>query len=459
MSQAADLGVIGNIPRGQFRARVNAGIQAVATLHSGASAPSPTYPHQRFAWTDGNVLYARNGTNTGWAIDGRLAPFAPASADYVVNVRSYGATGDGTTDDTAACQAALTAAANRALFFPPGRYRITSTLTLANVSVHIFGAGINRTELRFSGAVNGIGITSNHSKHHHVIHDLTISTTATGNTALTLDYSGQIIDVGGGQYHTMDRIQPRFLVRDVMICGAGIVDSGNATLNGWANGILSIGALYGTVRGCTLIGKSASLYAGPSGSTGLLFVGNPAIGAFWNGRPCVFTVLGCTATYWERGLYAVNSEGIFLRNSRIAACRVAANVLSQTANHPHFACSSNYLEGSERGVLIDGQFENIICRNHIYTNAGAGGSVGIETTTGAISTIVRRNVFRGLGSGPYGVVMHGDFGVIEDNTFMGPMVYGIWLAPESAGWRGSNNVYTGSFTATVTNNGTNNIVS
>jgi len=458
MSQAADLGDVGNIPRGQFRARVNAGIQALATLNSGASAPSQTYPHMRFASTNDNVLYARNGTNTGWAVDGRLAPFAPASADYVVNVRSYGATGDGSTDDTAACQAALNAAANRALFFPPGRYRITSTLLLANAAVHIFGAGINRTELRFSGAVNGIQITSNHSKQHHLIHDLTISTTATGNTALTLDYSGQITDVGGGQYHTMDRVQPRFLVRDVMICGAGIVDSGNATLNGWANGILSIGALYGTVRGCTLIGKAASVYVGPSGSTGLLFVGNPATGAFWNGRPCVFTVLGCSVTYWERGLYAVNSEGIFLRNSRISACRVAANVLSQTDTHPHFACSSNYLEGSERGIRIEGQFENIICRNHIYTNAGSSGSVGIETSTGAVSTIARRNIFRCFGAASYGAVMHGDFGILEDNIFVGPMTYAIWLAIESSGWRGSNNGYNGSFTTNVVNDGTNNIV-
>jgi len=412
----------------------------------------------RFAWTDGNVLYARNGTNTGWVVDGRLAPPAPASADYVVNVRSYGAIGDGTTDDTAACQAALTAAANRALFFPPGRYRITSTLLLANAAVHIFGAGINRTELRFSGAVNGIQITSNHSKQHHLIHGLTISTTATGNTALTLDYSGQIVDVGGGQYHTMDRVQPRFLVRDVMICGAGIVDSGNATLNGWANGILSIGALYGTVRSCTLIGKSASAYAGVTSSTGLLFVGNPATGNFWNGRTCVFTVLACTATYWERGLYAVNSEGIFLRNSRISACRVAADVLSQTDNHPHFACSNNYLEGSERGILVEGQFENIICRNYIYTNSGTSGAVGLETSIGTVSTIVRRNIFRTIGASPYGAVMHGDFGILEDNVFVGPMTYAIWLAIESSGWRGSNNIYNGTFTANVVNDGTNNAV-
>ena len=459
MSQAADLGVIGNIPRGQFRARVNAAIQALATFSSGSSAPTPTYPHQRFAWTDGNVLYARNGTNTGWAIDGRLAPFAWGNAEHVVNVRSYGATGDGTTDDTAACQAALTAAAGRWLFFPPGRYRLTAALTLANASVRISGAGIGRSELRFVAGSNGIQITSNHSKHHHLIHDLTISTTATGNTALTFDYSGQIVDVGGGQFHTLDRMQPRFLVRDCMICGVGVVDAGDATLDGWVNGILSVAALYGSVRGCTLVGKAASSYAGATNSTGLLFVGSPATGSFWNGRPCVFTVLDCTASFWERGLYAVNSEGIFLRNSRVWSCRIAAHVLSQTANHPHFACSSNYLEGRDRGVLVDGQFENIICRNHVYTNAGAAGSVGIETTAGAISTSVRRNIFRGIGSGPYGVVMHGDYGVLEENVFVGPMVYGIWLANDSSGWRGSNNVYAGTYTLAAKNDGTNNIVS
>ncbi len=48
-----------------------------------------------------------------------------------VNVKAYGAVGDGTTDDTAAIQAALNAAQSPGggiCFFPPGNYKITSSL-------------------------------------------------------------------------------------------------------------------------------------------------------------------------------------------------------------------------------------------------------------------------------------------------------------------------------------------
>lgn len=64
-----------------------------------------------------------------------------------VNVRDYGAVGDGVTDDTAAVQAALTAAATsngiRTVVFPAHTasqgYRITSTLTITNRGLNLIG--------------------------------------------------------------------------------------------------------------------------------------------------------------------------------------------------------------------------------------------------------------------------------------------------------------------------------
>jgi sugar lactone lactonase YvrE len=54
-------------------------------------------------------------------------PALPPTSDWV-NVHALGIIGDGTTDDTAAIQAAI--AAHRVLYFPSGHYRVTDTLTL-----------------------------------------------------------------------------------------------------------------------------------------------------------------------------------------------------------------------------------------------------------------------------------------------------------------------------------------
>jgi polygalacturonase len=49
----------------------------------------------------------------------------------VVNVKAYGALGDGTTDDTTAIRAAITAmVAGSRLYFPPGKYPISGTIAL-----------------------------------------------------------------------------------------------------------------------------------------------------------------------------------------------------------------------------------------------------------------------------------------------------------------------------------------
>ena len=70
-----------------------------------------------------------------------------------VSVKDFGATGDGTTDDTTAIQAAINAMIlGGNIYFPPGTYKITSTLTKASsfVGPNLIGSGLDSCTLNYS---------------------------------------------------------------------------------------------------------------------------------------------------------------------------------------------------------------------------------------------------------------------------------------------------------------------
>ncbi|MGF7228356.1 MAG: glycosyl hydrolase family 28-related protein [Candidatus Saccharibacteria bacterium] len=93
------------------------------------------------AGSNGQTLVADSTQATGLAWKRNMAGMA-------TNVMDYGATGNGSTDDTAAIQSAITAAktSTQALFFPPGNYLISSTLNVGGGfpgGLCIFGSGWN----------------------------------------------------------------------------------------------------------------------------------------------------------------------------------------------------------------------------------------------------------------------------------------------------------------------------
>lgn len=85
-----------------------------------------------------------------------LSPIVPASITVSspawVNVQTYGATGNGTTDDTAAIKNALAAlpANGGTIYFPAGQYLITSTLTVATTGTTFQGDGW-ASQIRYDG--------------------------------------------------------------------------------------------------------------------------------------------------------------------------------------------------------------------------------------------------------------------------------------------------------------------
>lgn len=77
----------------------------------------------------------------------------------VINVQSYGAKGDGTTDDTAAIQSALNAvpSTGATVVLPAGTYIISSTLSIDKDGTVLTGVGAGST-LRVTGSALGIDV-------------------------------------------------------------------------------------------------------------------------------------------------------------------------------------------------------------------------------------------------------------------------------------------------------------
>lgn len=97
----------------------------------------------------------------------------------VINVKSYGAKGDGINSDTLAVTAALTA--GNILYFPPGTYQLSLTVNLHN-NLTILGAGRENTILRNNSLADPVlSITTSNFVS---IRDLTIDNGTRGNNAI-----------------------------------------------------------------------------------------------------------------------------------------------------------------------------------------------------------------------------------------------------------------------------------
>lgn len=115
---------------------------------------------------------------------------APQDGD--LNVRTFGAVGNGLADDTAAFQAAIDAAATtrrRKVIVPAGQYRIADGIVLKQ-SVALVGAGKNISMLQAISRKRSCVTMQARSE----LHDLTIVYPEQANTAALVAYPAAIID-------------------------------------------------------------------------------------------------------------------------------------------------------------------------------------------------------------------------------------------------------------------------
>lgn len=115
----------------------------------------------------------------------------------VVNVKDYGAAGDGVTNDTTAIQAAVNAAGNKALYFPAGRYLVSSAVVFPSGSSavrKVYGDGPAASYIYTESNISMFSVNLNADLYYTEFSDLgfigNVSGTRTSNFAISLTGSG-----------------------------------------------------------------------------------------------------------------------------------------------------------------------------------------------------------------------------------------------------------------------------
>lgn len=197
----------------------------------------------------------------------------------VINVKDYGAKGDGTTDDTAAIQEAIdsmTYADNPTsipqmgiLFFPKGKYIISSSLNIKG-SIIVTGSGRDTTIISISSSVDAFTALENTGANAGTsitIQDLQISSSLASATA------GAAINIGYS-FTTNSPINVNILRVDIYETYNGIA-LGNVISGCIDNALIQLCKNVGIITSGSMNAFSIrNTYVNRSGSHGYDFLGN-----------------------------------------------------------------------------------------------------------------------------------------------------------------------------------------
>ena len=165
---------------------------AIAALASGSTVLA-----DRAIGTDGTTVALGNGASTFTSLpDGRkfvtldglnAAGDARFQRDLgIINVKAFGALGNGVADDTSAILAAQAAAGDGgALYFPTGTYLCSATITAKNIR----GEHKQKTILKYTGTGAAVGVPSSPvaQSYHKRVDSLTILSGGSGATGLDVN--------------------------------------------------------------------------------------------------------------------------------------------------------------------------------------------------------------------------------------------------------------------------------
>jgi len=358
----------------------------------------------------------------------------------VINVKNYGATGDGVTDDTTAIQAAFDSLTDGGVvFFPPGSYLTTSLISTTNL-VSIQGSGIKSTTLVCEDHGIKIDRSSGYRDDGIFIDGLTIAC-KTQATKIGLELLS---------YETAGPKNPMVHATNLAFHGHNLIDSTNNDYE-WATAIKlnpCDGAVFDTIF---ITGKNSVDVDGfPTSTVGIEV--NNATGTCW------FKVI---IYYVETGLKITGqSEGVNFTDGAIVACKYGIRGVDTVnpSNHhsirgAHFSCTQRCIDlpintgGSTSG------YHNI---DNVFFMQRQGDETDGETNWRAISADIKQSTLSNLSilsnfSASLDAVDQGNVGIFlqtnsESNLISNIIAHRVGTSVQSSG---DHNIFSNIFTHTT----------
>lgn len=305
----------------------------------------------------------------------------------VVNVKDYGAMGDGTTNDTDAINAALNACVSlgcNSLYFPNGTY-LTDPITISSTVLHIFGDTSNTSKIRFTSG------------------GLTVSPWYCLIENLGFLGSENVLTING----------PSCIVNNIFANSTVVL-----------NGTLDI-LMYSTIdssNSCVLVksgDKSISIFKCTLRANGESDVSN---GVLVEGGCSALSILYCNIIQKENGIkiltdsgsYSIHIIGNYIDNSKNNGIAIAGSGILYRS-----MIANNWIGSSQFGIATvdQGRFYGLTVRNNEFftisnsallirtnctdlcftENVIGNCSNGVNNNTQDITLMIQNNVFGGYG--------------------------------------------------------------
>ena len=277
-----------------------------------------------------------------------------------INVYDYGVKGDGTTDDTAALQAAVTAASGQQLWLGTGNFKITATINLPQ-------------RIRMTGATN-----------------------RATNTIITAAFAGPALRYSSGGQTSLEMYLEHFQV------------FGNAPVYGAGNGIEIINGSSFNMHSCLVAGFGTNQISLNADAYGAIIrdcyvaetygPGNSNANIFCGAEYCVFDKIESDdakySIYLDGGQY-----GNVITNGTFEGYSEAGIRVINSGNPGRTIIQSNKLNDTRGGTGIRSDFNGTTIANNSIV--GSAGNIGIQLDDNSFTSIVIGNNISGAGTGLY----------------------------------------------------------